>query len=51
LIAPVFRKHAAEIGKVFGDATPKELQMLESVLKRAGKRAEAPAAEKKSSQS
>jgi MarR family transcriptional regulator, 2-MHQ and catechol-resistance regulon repressor len=47
LIAPIFRKHAVEIGKVFGDATPKELQLLESVLKRAGKRAEALATEKK----
>jgi hypothetical protein len=46
LIAPIFRKHSADIGKVFGDATPKELQMLESILKRAGKRAEALAAEK-----
>lgn len=51
LIAPIFRKHAAEIGKVFGDASAKELQILESVLKRAGKRAEALAAEKKSSES
>jgi hypothetical protein len=50
LIAPIFRKHAADIGKVFGDAAPKELQMLESVLRRAGKRAEALAAEKKSSE-
>jgi hypothetical protein len=51
LIAPIFRKHSADIGKVFGDATSKELQMLESALKRAGKRAEALAAEKKSSES
>lgn len=51
LIAPIFRKHSVEIGKVFGDATPKELQMLESVLKRAGKRAEALAEDKKSSES
>ena len=51
LIAPIFRKHSADIGKVFGDATPKELQVLESVLKRAGKRADALAAEKKSSES
>ena len=49
LIAPIFRKHSAEIGKLFADATPKEVQMLESVLKKAGKRAEALAAEQKSS--
>jgi MarR family 2-MHQ and catechol resistance regulon transcriptional repressor len=40
LIAPVFRKHAAEIKKVFADASPKELQALESTLKTIGKRAE-----------
>jgi MarR family 2-MHQ and catechol resistance regulon transcriptional repressor len=39
LIAPVFRKHSAEIAKVFADASPKELQTLEAVLKKAGKRA------------
>lgn len=48
LIAPVFRKHSADIGRVFADAYPKELQTLESVLRKAGKRAEALAAEKKS---
>jgi MarR family transcriptional regulator, 2-MHQ and catechol-resistance regulon repressor len=48
LIAPVFRKHSADIGKLFGDVSPKELQAFESVLKKAGKRAEALAAEKKS---
>ena len=41
LIVPIFRKHSAEIGKVFADANPKELQILESVLKKAGKRAKA----------
>jgi len=41
LIVPIFRKHATEIGRVFADATPKELQILESVLKKAGKRARA----------
>jgi MarR family 2-MHQ and catechol resistance regulon transcriptional repressor len=41
LIAPIFRKHAAEIRKVFADANTKELQVLESVLKKAGKRARA----------
>ena len=41
LIVPIFRKHSAEIGSVFADANPKELQILESLLKRAGKRARA----------
>jgi MarR family transcriptional regulator, 2-MHQ and catechol-resistance regulon repressor len=41
LIAPIFRKHSAEIRRVFADANPKELQVLESVLKKAGKRAKA----------
>jgi len=40
LITPVFRKHSAEIGKVFADASPKELRSLETVLKKIGKRAE-----------
>src|SRR6267378_2536766 len=39
-IAPIFRKHAAEIRKVFADASPKELGALESTLKKIGKRAE-----------
>jgi hypothetical protein len=39
LIAPIFRKHAAEIRKVFADANPKELQALETTLKKIGKRA------------
>ena len=46
LIVPIFRKHSVEIGKVFADASLKELQILESVLKKAGKRAKALAAEK-----
>ena len=41
LIVPVFRKHSAEIAGVFADANPRELQILESVLKKAGKRAKA----------
>ena len=41
LIVPIFRKHSVEIGKVFADANPKELQILESALKKAGKRARA----------
>src|SRR6201998_981684 len=40
LIAPIFRKHAAEIRKVFADASPKELRALETILKKIGKRAE-----------
>jgi MarR family transcriptional regulator, 2-MHQ and catechol-resistance regulon repressor len=39
LIGPIFRKHAAEIGKVFADASPKELRTLETILKKVGKRA------------
>src|SRR6266516_847647 len=40
LIAPIFRKHAAEIRKVFADANPKELRVFETTLKKIGKRAE-----------
>ena len=40
LIAPIFRKHAAEIRKIFADASPKELRALEATLKKMGKRAE-----------
>ena len=40
LIAPAFRKHAAEIKNVFADASPKELRALETTLKKIGKRAE-----------
>jgi MarR family 2-MHQ and catechol resistance regulon transcriptional repressor len=40
LIAPIFRKHAAEIKKVFADAIPQELRVLETTLKKIGKRAE-----------
>jgi MarR family 2-MHQ and catechol resistance regulon transcriptional repressor len=40
LIAPIFRNHAAEIRKVFADASPKELRALEATLKKIGKRAE-----------
>jgi MarR family 2-MHQ and catechol resistance regulon transcriptional repressor len=40
LIAPIFRKHAAEIRKVFADASPRELRSLETTLKKTGKRAE-----------
>jgi MarR family transcriptional regulator, 2-MHQ and catechol-resistance regulon repressor len=40
LITPVFRKHAAEITKIFADARPKELRALETTLKKIGKCAE-----------
>jgi len=40
LIAPIFRKHAAEIAKVFAGASPKELRTLGTILKKIGKRAE-----------
>jgi MarR family 2-MHQ and catechol resistance regulon transcriptional repressor len=40
LIASVFRNHAAEIRKVFADASRKELRTLETILKKIGKRAE-----------
>ena len=40
LIAPIFRKHAAEIKRVFAYASPKELRALETTLKKIGKRAE-----------
>jgi MarR family 2-MHQ and catechol resistance regulon transcriptional repressor len=46
LIVPIFRKHAAEIDRVFADANPKELQILEKVLKKVGKRARALAEER-----
>src|SRR5882762_4907290 len=40
LIAPIYRKHAVEIRKVFAAAKPTELRALESTLKKIGKRAE-----------
>jgi MarR family 2-MHQ and catechol resistance regulon transcriptional repressor len=40
LIAPIFRKHAAEIRNVFADVHSKELRALEATLKKIGKRAE-----------
>jgi MarR family transcriptional regulator, 2-MHQ and catechol-resistance regulon repressor len=46
LIVPIFRKHAGEIAEMLSDASPKELQILETILKKTGKRAEALAAEK-----
>jgi MarR family 2-MHQ and catechol resistance regulon transcriptional repressor len=40
LIAPIFRKHAAEIRKIFADASPKELRAFVATVKKVGKRAE-----------
>lgn len=39
LIVPIYRKHSAEIAKMFTDASAKELRILESALKKAGMRA------------
>jgi len=41
LIVPVFRKHAAAMKKVFSELSSDELQQLESILKKVGRRAEA----------
>jgi MarR family transcriptional regulator, 2-MHQ and catechol-resistance regulon repressor len=41
LIVPVFRKHAAAMKRVFSQLSPDELQQLESILKRVGRRADA----------
>jgi MarR family transcriptional regulator, 2-MHQ and catechol-resistance regulon repressor len=51
LIVPIFRKHSAEIDRMFADATLKELQILKSVLKKAGKRAAAFAEERRKTRS
>lgn len=48
LIAPVFRKHAAEIGELFAGTSPKELRTLEKILRKIGKRAETLRTETKS---
>src|SRR5882762_395792 len=40
LIAPIYRKHAAEIRTIFAAAKPTELRTLEATLKKIGKRAE-----------
>ena len=40
LIAPIFRKHATEIRKVFAEASPADLHTLETIMKKIGKRAE-----------
>jgi MarR family 2-MHQ and catechol resistance regulon transcriptional repressor len=41
LIAPVFRKHAADMKRVFSELSSGELQQFESILKKVGWRAEA----------
>ena len=41
LIVPVFRKHAAEMERVFAELSAEELQQLERILKKVGRRAEA----------
>jgi MarR family transcriptional regulator, 2-MHQ and catechol-resistance regulon repressor len=45
LIVPAFRKHSAQMKKVFSDLTPEELSGLETALKKVGKRAAALMAE------
>jgi MarR family transcriptional regulator, 2-MHQ and catechol-resistance regulon repressor len=49
LIAPIFRKHAAEIAKIFVGTSSKELCTLETILKKIGKRAESLGSKKKPS--
>jgi MarR family 2-MHQ and catechol resistance regulon transcriptional repressor len=41
LIVPAFRKHAAQMRRVFSELSPEEIQGLEVVLKKIGKRAAA----------
>jgi MarR family transcriptional regulator, 2-MHQ and catechol-resistance regulon repressor len=41
LVVPVFRKHAADIEKVFSELSSNELQQLERLSKKVGRRAEA----------
>ena len=41
LIVPVFRKHTADIEKVFSELSSNELQQLERLSKKVGRRAEA----------
>jgi MarR family 2-MHQ and catechol resistance regulon transcriptional repressor len=40
LIVPAFRKHSAQMKKVFAELSPEELRVLEEALKKTGKRAE-----------
>src|SRR6266700_7926044 len=41
LIVPVFRQHAAAMKKVFSELSSDELQELESIMRKVGRRAEA----------
>src|SRR6516225_7634475 len=41
LIVPAFRRHSAQMKKVFAELSPEELRVLEEALKKAGKRAAA----------
>jgi MarR family 2-MHQ and catechol resistance regulon transcriptional repressor len=41
LIVPAFRKHVAQMRKVFSELSPDELRCLETALKKVGKRAAA----------
>jgi MarR family transcriptional regulator, 2-MHQ and catechol-resistance regulon repressor len=50
MFVPLFRRHTALIKRVFQDVSLEELQLLELVLKRIGKRAESLAEEEGSSQ-
>jgi MarR family transcriptional regulator, 2-MHQ and catechol-resistance regulon repressor len=50
MFAPLFRRHAALIKSAFQDGSSEELQRLELVLKKIGKRAESLAEEKSHSQ-
>ena len=40
MFLPLFRRHTALIKRAFADVSPEELQQLEGVLKKVGKRAE-----------
>jgi MarR family transcriptional regulator, 2-MHQ and catechol-resistance regulon repressor len=50
MFVPLFRRHAALITRAFQDVSPEEMQQLEGVLKKIGKRAESLAEKKTSSQ-
>ena len=41
LIAPVFQRHATDLGVIFAELSQRELQQLEGSLKKIGRRAEA----------
>jgi MarR family transcriptional regulator, 2-MHQ and catechol-resistance regulon repressor len=46
MFVPVFRRHAALIKRAFQDVSSEELEQLEAVLKKIGKRAESLAGKK-----